>query len=363
MRNKDYYGTDTTTQSKNVLPPSASRSVPVPTEAPEKKEGRGLPEDTQKRVIKIRKGGFGKVNPHRKSGVQAMTANEMSPEEKTRNRLPNQAVRIEDIIVDQDLYPRANIIEENVERLRGIGPNFKDPIVVTADMKLVDGAHRLRALQQDGFTEAEVDVYEYSSPAAVLQHAVELNCKHGYQLTNEEKKRWVRTTWSLDIGAEVQAKIVGVAPRTIQDWTKDLKTEAKQTRTATILHRRSEGQPVKEIAEELKVSESVVKRAGRKRPAAEMPPPGLEEVHIAGEPTLGPESDTTILRPATATGEIEMTEGLAKSIASDLSNGLAHLEQARNDCKTPSTEGIPSTEWEDILEKLDGVLAWFRARK
>jgi len=95
----------------------------------------------------------------------------------------HKTVPVDAINLDKSLYPRAAMIEENIERLRGLDGCFKDKIVVSEDMILVDGGHRVEALRRDRTTEVEVLVYKYDSPGSLLRHAVQLNCEHGYQLS------------------------------------------------------------------------------------------------------------------------------------------------------------------------------------
>ena len=215
-----------------------------------------------------------------------------------RTMVGTQAVPLESIIIDEALYPRHCINEENIERLVGIGPGFHAPIIVSEAMVLVDGRHRVEALKRDGATNVEVEVYQYGSNEELLEHAVEINSQHGQQLSRDEKKDWLQQVWSPTSDKKLLARILGVSARTIENLTKDVRAEQRRDQQNCIETARQQGTSIKETAAAAGVSTATVKRVAQKRKASQMSQArdehsGGETLDIpAPEPVLAEEQDT-----------------------------------------------------------------------
>ena len=189
-----------------------------------------------------------------------------------REFIEKKHIQVEDVQIDGDLYPRESPNEEHVRDLAGHLGKYDSPIVVSSDLTLVDGYHRITAATQDGVTTIEAEIYRYEDDETLLRHAVELNSRHGLQLTRKEKKAWVRRVWTPDVNSEDLARITAVPIRTVQSWVSDLNTDARQQRDGRIRARLNAGEAVEDVAKELRVSPSTVKHAaaGQKRSSAEM---------------------------------------------------------------------------------------------
>ena len=91
-------------------------------------------------------------------------------------------MKISEIIIDENIYPRKNFDPETVARYREAlsADATLPPLVVMPDGRLLDGRHRYEAYKQAGVEEVEVIIEEPGDPDA---RAVELNLRHGRPLT------------------------------------------------------------------------------------------------------------------------------------------------------------------------------------
>ena len=100
-------------------------------------------------------------------------------------------MKINNIAIDETIYPRTNFDPDTVERYReamAAGAKFP-PIVITRDNRPLDGRHRFEACIQIGTDDVEVIIENPDDPAA---RAVELNLHHGKPLTRGEMRELVR---------------------------------------------------------------------------------------------------------------------------------------------------------------------------
>jgi len=94
---------------------------------------------------------------------------------------------IQDIVIDETIYPRTGFDPDIVERYReamAAGAIFP-PLAITTDGRLLDGRHRLEAYKLIGMDEVEVIIEDPFDPAA---RAVELNLWHGKPWTKLEMR-------------------------------------------------------------------------------------------------------------------------------------------------------------------------------
>ena len=141
-----------------------------------------------------------------------------------RRKIGGVQVPLSQVKWERLLYPRKNGLDHRrVETLRGIAPHFKDPIVVSRDMKLVDGIQRVEAAKRDGVWKLKAEIYEYESDNAHLQHAVELNSMHGLQLSQEEKREWLTKAWGPRLGTELVTRVLRIPKSLAGIWVYHLK--------------------------------------------------------------------------------------------------------------------------------------------
>lgn len=141
-------------------------------------------------------------------------------------------IKIDEIIIREDLYPRKKIDEQKVEEY---SENLDElpPIVINQAKILIDGKHRILAHKLAGKTEIEYIIEETKSESDLRLRAIELNAKHGLQLSYNDKKRIAVdiTKNSLDEGEDVVevgkrlAKVLSIANDTYNKWTRNVRDE------------------------------------------------------------------------------------------------------------------------------------------
>ena len=136
--------------------------------------------------------------------------------------------KISDIKILKELYPRDKINDSKVEEYThyiGVLP----AIVINQDNILIDGAHRLHAYKQSGQKEIECNIIKTKDDDDLFLKAVELNSKHGYQMTQKEKKKHVIKLYSKTLKGEAKTfdverikETFSIPDSTFSNWTKDL---------------------------------------------------------------------------------------------------------------------------------------------
>lgn len=99
-------------------------------------------------------------------------------------------VKVADLVIDWNLWPRhesKSLDSTNVKRMKdalAIGVTLPPIIVNKADMRVVDGFHRSRAVEDLYGDDAEIEAIlrEYKDEAAMFLDAASLNAKHGMAL-------------------------------------------------------------------------------------------------------------------------------------------------------------------------------------
>ena len=150
--------------------------------------------------------------------------------------------QIKDIKIIEDLYPRDKINDSKVEEYKhliGVLP----PIVINQDNILIDGAHRLHANKQSGQKEIECFVLKTKDDDDLFLKAVELNAKHGYQMTSSEKKKHVVRLYKKIFDKSAKTfnndrlkDAFSIPPSTFNDWVKDLDEEVENQRNQLVLN-------------------------------------------------------------------------------------------------------------------------------
>lgn len=181
-------------------------------------------------------------------------------------------IKLTEIFFDEDFYPRERVnqkkVNEYIEAIKAgkVFPPIKLQQVTYpaggTKLVLLDGAHRTTAYAQfnkwlasDGHKEDETEttkpieqvpyvlhseaVYSKDEPAdkaALLLIAAQYNSEHGYQMSQEDKKRTARAICELDpsrTDAEI-AKGLGVPRTTLNDWVRDIKHKHEASKQSII---------------------------------------------------------------------------------------------------------------------------------
>jgi DNA modification methylase/transposase-like protein len=189
---------------------------------------------------------------------------------ESENMMHND-IELCEISLDQDFYPRSQVnqkkVNEYIEALKS-GNSFP-PITLqkvkypdgTTKLVLLDGAHRTEAYKQFNkwlISNHNNDESEISEPiekihyvlhsdkvyfkevpsdrADLLLIAAKYNSAHGYQMSNDDKKRTARAICELDpsrTDAEI-AKGLGVPRTTLNDWVRDIKHKHEASQQSII---------------------------------------------------------------------------------------------------------------------------------
>jgi ParB-like chromosome segregation protein Spo0J len=266
----------------------------------------------------------------------------------------NETVNLSEIQVKDGLYPRTKVSDENVERLKLVKDDFFDRIVVSTDLVLVDGQHRLMVFEAAGVDEVEVAVYKYESDQELLEHAISLNCSHGLPLSNKDKKKWARKLWSPKFKMKDLARLLGASIGSIENWTCDLRKKAATELERSIVEDRQKGMSIKESAINSSVSESTVKRVVQKHKAKKL-------ASSQTEPDRGDTSPASVLKK-TELAEASNDEPGATSPAAypDYSDKMipeegteespgADAEETRDDVEIEDGGGVPAEKEEPML--------------
>lgn len=103
-------------------------------------------------------------------------------------------VKIAELVLDYDLYPRHQIVAYNVQSIvRALRAGFSLPPVIAdrKTKKVTDGFNRITAVGRvygEG-AEVEVEWRDYKSPAAMFEDAMLLNSGHGERLSSFDMAR------------------------------------------------------------------------------------------------------------------------------------------------------------------------------
>lgn len=170
-------------------------------------------------------------------------------------------MKISDIKINDEIYPRESFDTETVKRYReamAAGAKFP-PLVITSDNHLLDGRHRLEAYKLVGKTEVEVKIENPDDPAT---RAVELNLQHGKPLSRFEMRELARKWYGTRPVTNI-ADILGVTRQTVQNWVSDLAAEREEAREEIrekALEMRAGGKTQEEVAGELGVTRQAVSK-------------------------------------------------------------------------------------------------------
>jgi len=207
-------------------------------------------------------------------------------------------VEIDKVKFNREWYPRFEADNATVNQYRECLDRLP-PILVTKDLVLVDGYHRLLAHKLEGKTEIEVTFFESDKPIDIILEAIRLNSLHGKQLSQKEKKANCLKLWEQGLtDIEKHTSLFSVDDSTIMRWTEDKRKEAKEKEAQEVLELYLQCFTQREIAEQLKIDQKTVDNILRKNSQLqEIPQPedpqyynvwnigklGLDQLKYAGQ--------------------------------------------------------------------------------
>lgn len=125
------------------------------------------------------------------------------------------SVKIGELIVDENIYPRHKISEHNVRQLKEAfksGASLPAILVDGKTKKIVDGWHRVEAAKALGHTEIEAEIRNYDSMREMLMDAVQSNAIHGYRLTIWDQVRSIIKLQEFGASREQILKVLSITP-------------------------------------------------------------------------------------------------------------------------------------------------------
>lgn len=173
-------------------------------------------------------------------------------------------IKISEIVIREDIYPRDKVNQEKVkeyEQYLGVLP----PVTLNQDKVLVDGFHRYYANKNKEQTEIEYNSIITKDDDDLLLKAVELNSKHGYQMSQKEKKDRVVVLYKKVLEGKAKTfdtkriqDAFSIPSSTFSDWTKKLNDEIEGLRLQKILDSYLQNKTQQEIGTEVGLSRSSV---------------------------------------------------------------------------------------------------------
>lgn len=167
-------------------------------------------------------------------------------------------VPLDSIKFDKELYPRFEADNTTINQYRTAIDNLP-PILVTKDLRIVDGYHRFIAYRLEGKTEIEVEYFDSDDPKEILAEAIRRNSIHGKQLSLEDKRECAKKLYQSGItDLERIRSILAVSIRFARDWTKELREDAENKRDTDILELYLQCLTQDEIAEKIGITQQSV---------------------------------------------------------------------------------------------------------
>jgi hypothetical protein len=174
-------------------------------------------------------------------------------------------LEIKQIKIDQDIYPRDEVDQEQVNLYRYNLQELPPIIVSKDDYYLIDGMHRLQAHEIEGKTIIKAILQDLDGQSLedkkfeILKQAIFTNSRHGKQLRDKEKKRLVRELWKFREQWDFEL-VFGVTGKTIRNWTADFRQQEKQDRNQKILDLYLQCLTYEEIGEKIDLDRTNVSR-------------------------------------------------------------------------------------------------------
>jgi len=166
-------------------------------------------------------------------------------------------VKIEEIKTIEELYPRSEVDKKLVESY-SLNLEELPPIVLSKNMILVDGQHRLMAHTVAKEKEIEAEILDITDEREIFREAIKRNAKHGKQFTIEEKKRLAKRLLKAGNKVKEIARDLAVSDRFVRKWTEKERAEEDEERNKRILESYLRCETQEKIAEKENVDQKTV---------------------------------------------------------------------------------------------------------
>jgi len=176
----------------------------------------------------------------------------------------SEPITLDDINIKKELYPREKINQDKVKEYSEY-ISVLPPITINQDKVLVDGFHRYYAYKLADQAVIEVETIQTDGDDDLLLKAIELNAKHGLNLSLPEKKKHVLDFYKKliaekDICYDTARlmKTFSIPDSTFSDWTKNLNDELEAQRLEKILDMHLQCYTQQEITEEIGITQQQI---------------------------------------------------------------------------------------------------------
>ena len=147
-----------------------------------------------------------------------------------------QTRRLDEVVVREDLYPRLTHNPALVQRYATI-LDVLPPIEVNQDNILIDGYHRLTAHRKAEAETIPVVITETASDLDILALAIIRNASHGYQLSEDDKRKQAIRLYAAGTGKRKDEikDILSVTLRSVQGYLENIDKQLEEERKQTII--------------------------------------------------------------------------------------------------------------------------------
>lgn len=154
----------------------------------------------------------------------------------TLDRPATQTRRVDEVIVREDLYPRLKSDPALVQRYAAI-LDVLPPIEVNQHNILIDGYHRLTAHRKMEAETIQAVVTETESDIDLLALAIERNASHGYQLSEDDKRKQAIRLYAAGTGKSKEEikRILSVSLRSVQAYLENIDKQLEEERKQAII--------------------------------------------------------------------------------------------------------------------------------
>jgi hypothetical protein len=177
-----------------------------------------------------------------------------------------RTIKLSDVIFDEVIYPRQKhdpaLVQQYADDIEQIEADAKF-ISVSADLKVLDGKHRLLAYKTrfDGQDrDIQVFMYPVTAPHEQLALAVKLNSGHGRQLNRDDKEESAKRLFAYGYSYDAIAKMLSVGKAKISGWLARTVKEQKDRRDRKIFQMWMACHPQEEISKAADCDQATVAR-------------------------------------------------------------------------------------------------------
>lgn len=141
--------------------------------------------------------------------------------------MSTSTVSLADVVLDMDVYPRAEWNQPTVERYveaLNAGDQFPPIVLEAGTNRLLDGMHRYQAHRRLGRSEIAAEHHDIPEDATALLYAASLSSRHGDRISGKDAQTIVRKvlTENPEFSAVTAAKYLHITRQTVSKWGSDI---------------------------------------------------------------------------------------------------------------------------------------------